>query len=236
VRGDYDQARACLQESLAIDREFGDRYGEGQNLQSLGHLAFDTGDFEGARSLYEQTLIASTELEDLHMAAVAKMNLGNVAGILADYDAAQTLFEEALHGLRATGDEAQAAMVLGNLATVALDRGDLGAAKSLRAESLRALFLVDDRMSVAESLQWLGSIECRAGAYLQAARAWGAAERLREEIGAPMSPRDRAGMEAEVEAARAAANDTHAFEAAWAEGRAATLEQAIELALTAPAH
>ena len=64
----------------------------------------------------------------------------------------------------------------------------------------------------------------------RAACCWGA-ERLREEIGAPLPPRERPSYDNQVTAARAAGNDDAAFESAWREGRAMTLEQAIEYAL-----
>ena len=69
------------------------------------------------------------------------------------------------------------------------------------------------------------------GRFLSAARIWGAAERLREEIGSPVLPVDRPGYDRRVIAARAARGDDAAFDRAWREGRALTLEQAIDLAL-----
>ena len=65
----------------------------------------------------------------------------------------------------------------------------------------------------------------------QAARVCGATERLREEIGAPLSPTERAEHDVQVSAARAAMPDHAAFELAWQEGRAMTLEDVIKFAL-----
>ena len=63
---------------------------------------------------------------------------------------------------------------------------------------------------------------------------WGAAERLRGEIGAPLHDHERSRYEREVAAARAAATDAAVFATAWEEGRAMTLEAAVELALGVP--
>jgi non-specific serine/threonine protein kinase len=63
------------------------------------------------------------------------------------------------------------------------------------------------------------------------ARLWGASQWLREDVGAPLSPKDRAAQDRLVSAARSAINDDAAFERAWQDGRALTLEQAIEHAL-----
>jgi non-specific serine/threonine protein kinase len=70
------------------------------------------------------------------------------------------------------------------------------------------------------------------GSSLSAARIWGAAEQLREEIGLPLL--DRSRYDRRVAAARAALGDDAAFDHAWKEGSALTLEQAIEIALQDP--
>jgi len=67
----------------------------------------------------------------------------------------------------------------------------------------------------------------------RAARLFGAAEALLQDVGAPMSPSNVADYERSVAAARAEL-DQATFEAAWAEGRMMPLEAAIELALEAP--
>jgi hypothetical protein len=65
---------------------------------------------------------------------------------------------------------------------------------------------------------------------LRAARLWGAAAALREQIGAPMWPIDRPEYERRVAACHTALGD-EAFEAAWQAGRALSWEQAADAAL-----
>ncbi|MGH3146477.1 MAG: response regulator transcription factor [Rubrobacter sp.] len=71
------------------------------------------------------------------------------------------------------------------------------------------------------------------GMPIRAARLWGAAEALREQMGMALSKFDLAasGYELELAAVRSALSEA-SFEAAWAEGRAMTPEQAIEYALS----
>jgi hypothetical protein len=83
-------------------------------------------------------------------------------------------------------------------------------------------------------LTGLGYVALAIAGPVPAARVWGAAERLREEIGAPLHDYERARYERELAAARAAAADEAAFALAWKEGRGMTIEAAIELALDAP--
>jgi hypothetical protein len=61
-------------------------------------------------------------------------------------------------------------------------------------------------------------------------RVFGAAEALREAQGRPLPPVERADYEREVGAVRAVLGE-EAFAAAWAAGRAMTLEQVILFAL-----
>jgi hypothetical protein len=65
---------------------------------------------------------------------------------------------------------------------------------------------------------------------IRAARLFGAGEALRERIGTPLPPSQRGQYDLLVESIRAQL-DTVAFEKAWAEGHAMTLEQAVAYAL-----
>ncbi len=64
------------------------------------------------------------------------------------------------------------------------------------------------------------------GELLQSARLWGAAEALREAIGAPIPPVYRLAYEQAVTAARTQFGEKP-FTAAWAQGRTMTLEQVL---------
>jgi hypothetical protein len=61
----------------------------------------------------------------------------------------------------------------------------------------------------------------------------GYAQRLREQIGTPVAPIDQTRNQSLISAARAAVgdHDDASFEAAWADGRAMTMDQAVTLAL-----
>jgi hypothetical protein len=68
-----------------------------------------------------------------------------------------------------------------------------------------------------------------------AARLFGAAESLRERLGAEMMPDERVEYDQALNALRASLGDqAAAFEAAWQAGRALSFEDALALALSAP--
>jgi len=90
--------------------------------------------------------------------------------------------------------------------------------------------VLSDQASIAWCLAGLGSAAALDEEPERAARLWGAAERLRQAIGCRPAPAARATYERALAASRAQLGE-EAFAAAWAEGNAMSLEQAIEEAL-----
>ena len=227
-QGDYPAARALYEESLAIRRELGDRRGMATVLCNLGNVAYERGDFTAARILSE-ALAISRELGDRARIADALNNLGNLACNQGDFGSARALIEESLAIGRDLGDRDGIASSLHSLGVVAYLQGHLAAARALYTESLDNRRELDDRLGIARALEGLAAVVAALGSSLRAARIWGAAQRLREEIGTPLSPTERSHYDQRAAAARAAADDA-AFDRAWQEGRALTLTQAIDLA------
>ena len=114
------------------------------------------------------------------------------AGVLAsqqsDYPAAQALHEESLAIRRELGDPRGIGVSLSNLGIVAYEQGDYSAARALQEESLAIFRELGDRRGIAASLNGLANVAFALAEPHRAARCWGAAERLREEIGAPLPP------------------------------------------------
>jgi len=233
-QGDYATARRLQEEGLAIYREMGDRRGIASALIDLGAVDFDQGDFQAARSRFEEGLAIRRELGNAQGIAGALHNLGAVANACGDNQAAWKFLEEGLSIYRELGDPWGIAMALSNLGSLAVERTEIALAQALHEESLAIRRELHERRGIAESLEGLAHVMsawARPGA---AVRIWGAAKRLREEIGAPLSPPDRAAQDVRIAAARTAMADAAAFELVWEEGRAMTQEQAIEYALAKP--
>ena len=161
--------------------------------------------------------------------------MGFVVYELADYASARMHLEESLAICRELGDRAGMATSLCYLARVATEEGVLLSARALLAESTAIRLELGDRRGIAESLEACANVALALGRPLRAACIWGAAERQRSDLGSPMPPGERPRYESRVQAARAAcANDT-AFEAAWRDGSAMTVEQATAFAEQADA-
>jgi hypothetical protein len=110
-------------------------------------------------------------------------------------------------------------------------QGDYRAARALFEESLAiGRERGDEWWGLAASVEGLAAVAVVQVRTEHAARLFGAAEGLREAIGAPLSPAERAEPDRSVAALRAALGE-EAFAAGWAEGRAMTSEGAVRHAL-----
>ena len=182
-----------------------------------------------ARVLYEESLAIRRQLGDRWGMASSLNNLGNVAHDQGGYRAARALYEQSLAIARELGDRWRIARSLSDLGIVAHDQGDYRVAGALHQEGLVIRRELGDLLGIAISLEGLAAVAAALSSSLRAARIWGAAERLREEVGSPLWPRDQPEYNRRVAAARA--GDDADFDGAWQEGRALTLERAIDFAL-----
>ena len=229
-QGDYPAASALCEESLAIRRKLGDRRGIAASLNNLANVALMQGNRQSAGVLYEESLTIFRELRDRWGAAVSLNNLGMVAYEQDDYPSAKAHHSESLAIRRELGDKWGIAASLNNLGAVARGQGDYRSALALHRESLAIRRELGDRSVIAESLEGLADVAFALAGPSRAARIWGGAERLREEIALPLAPMDRARYNNQVAAARAAMGDDAAFNLAWQTGRATTLEEVLRYA------
>jgi predicted ATPase/class 3 adenylate cyclase len=232
-QADYAAGRSLHEESLAIRRALGDRPSIARSLNNLGLVAWRQGDYSAARALYEEALAVTRELGERGGEALVLNNLGLIATDQADYAAALSLFRESLAIQRELGDKLNIAIALNNLGNATQHQGDYETARALYKASLEIRRELGNKHGIVYSLERFACLAATQGQAARSARLFGAGESLREAIGARMDAADRADYEPHVAAARAALGD-EAFAVAWAEGRAMTLEAAIEYALEAP--
>jgi predicted ATPase len=230
VRGYLTEGRERLATVLAVAGSEAARATRARALNGAGVLAYGQGECEAARALHEESLAIKREIGDQRGIASSLNNLGSVAFNQGEYEAARALHEESLAIEREIGDQQGIALSLNNLGLMAKEQGDYAAARALYEESLAIFREIGDQQGVAYNLEGLAAVVAALGQPGRAARLFGAAEALRAAIGAPLAPNEQAEYDRDVAVARAALDEA-AFAAAWAQGRALSLEQAITLAL-----
>lgn len=218
-QGDYAAAQALNEEALATRRALGDRWATASSLTNLGHVAREQGDLATARARYEECLALHRALGDPRGIATSLLCFGNVAFDQEDYATARARFAESVALFREIADRQSMAAALINLATAASRMGELAEARALFEECVALVQQLGDRRCLAFALEGLADVALARSAPARAARIWGAAQRLREDIGVPLPPTERPHLERQVVAARTALGDDRAFEAAWMEGR-----------------
>lgn len=230
-QGDFHRGFALLHESLALSQELQDKDGVAFTLGELGLAAYHQGDHRRATAWYEASLALARELENIWGIECALAHLGSIAGYQGDVERASRLLDEAMALSRKRGDVHGSALWLRYQGKVAHVAGDQVRASRLFTEALVIQRDVSKGLwEIAACLEGLASVAIARGAAGHAARLWGASEAIREQIGAPLSPVDRAAYDADVARSRAMLGD-EAFTGARAEGQAMTLEQAIAYAL-----
>jgi DNA-binding CsgD family transcriptional regulator len=169
-------------------------------LYLSSQVALSLGDAATARSLAEESIALSREIGDREGLSESLPLLARILAVQGDVARARTLYEESLAVARETGNKMNIAICLEGLADMAVAQG-----------------VVDPSVS---------GVQSTALSSLWAAQLWGAAESLREAIGAPMPPVDRVPYERAVATARARLGE-QAFARAWAKGKAMPLAEAL---------
>ncbi len=223
---DYSLARSCYEESLTLFRALGDKWGVAMLLSSLGVTAFVQGDYAVAHPLLEEGVVFLRAQRDKRNLAFFLYYLGRVTRHEGDYQQALALFEESHALYEELGHQPGIARLLCILGKMACDKGDYGQAGAQLKESLALMQEIKSRRGIASVLEGFATLTLVQQQARLAARLLGAAEVLREAIGAPLPLEERSDYEQTLAAARAALGE-EAFATAWAEGGATPLEQSI---------
>jgi predicted ATPase/DNA-binding CsgD family transcriptional regulator len=227
-QGEYARALALGEESLVLYRELESKIGIAGSLGRLTEVLYRSqSDPARVRSLLEEVLALSREVGDKLGMAHGQRFAAQLALNQGDMTTARSLIEEALSLFREIGNREGMALSLALLARVEAGQGDHTAARTLYEESVTmASKGMGDKEALASCLEGLASLDAAQGELVRAARFWGAAERLRETIGTPIPPVERADYGRAVASARAQLGEK-AFAKALAEGRTMSPEQVL---------
>ncbi|MCJ7661024.1 MAG: tetratricopeptide repeat protein [Anaerolineales bacterium] len=238
--GDYATASSLMNEALGIMRELKDVRGISRALWQLGQCAVRPGDYEQAVEYYEMALPLLRQIGDRSHTAIALSGLAEVAVRQGDFKRASELEEESLALRHEISETWGIAISLANFAWIALRQDDLQRAVVLLAESITLRRENGDKGGIAWCLEKLAEIALTTGHresvprrdedFRRAARLFGAAEAVREPVNSTIDLVDQPEHERQVAIVRAQLDEA-TFTAAWTEGQAMTLEQAIEYAL-----
>jgi tetratricopeptide (TPR) repeat protein len=226
---DLDQSAAWGREALATFRALGHAKGIGHSLHAVAVVSAERGEYDDAERLLEEGILAAREAQDRLGIAKGLGDLGDVAIRRGMYDRATALTIEGLAIFRELGGEDHIGWALYNLALCHVFTGRHEEAAQVATESL----IVSRKAGNVSHLSWglvlAAALIGRRGDQEFAARILGATDALGERIGLVLS-----GAEAELHdetVAKVQQALGPRYEAAFADGRAMSLDDAVALAL-----
>jgi predicted ATPase/DNA-binding SARP family transcriptional activator len=231
-QGNMAEAQTRYEAGLALARKLEDDALLGLALNNLGSVALNLGDNARAADVLAESLTLKRRAGAPDGIIVTLINLGEVARALGDLDRAAALGEEALALAGPLGARRHTAHAQYNLGLVARARGRLDQAETAFHESLRIEQEVGNMRQIAGILEGLAAVATDRGEDRYAGRFFGAAESLREQLGAPLPPADRSIYDHDTALVRARLGPKGA-RAAWTAGRSLPIEMAIKEALNA---
>jgi predicted ATPase/class 3 adenylate cyclase len=228
-QGDLETAWSSLEEGLAIRRRLGDRRGIADSLYGMARAAVHRREDAVARSLYEQSLAIRRELGDRKGLAAALNGLGNLASARGDHAEARSLHEESLTLRQELGDRPGLISTLEGIACALRAQGEFGRAVCLFAAAQRQRADLGGAPSAPLGALGSGRSVGKGPAVTRPDPPLSEPSAERRAPSAPSSP-ERAEYEQVTVELRAALGEP-AFAAAWAEGEAMSLEEAVRIAL-----
>jgi non-specific serine/threonine protein kinase len=231
AQADYAEAKLRYEQCLALNRELDWPKGIVYALNGLGEVALAQAAYAEAEVLLRDATPLARALGDMTALAVSLSNLGSVMRAQGDLPAARLMLEEALAAGRSSGDSYAIAEVLHLVGQVDYDGGDLGSAETHGRQCIAIFKALGNARGIAAALESFADLAMARHTPARAARIWGAAERLREEEGAPILLDGQTRYRGSVDAARAQLGAA-VLDLAWREGRAMKTEDAILYALS----
>ena len=226
-QNDREEAITALDQALALVEGTADREVLALARLVQANIATDLGDLALAA---KSALECRTLYEGLGRrwdAAIAGLCLAKVAQVEGDLTRAETLYEENLAVFRDIGDEFGLAMAQFSLGLIRTSQGRPVGALQHHAEAVKGFQILGERLFVAANIESMAVATLLIGQPESAARLLGAAQTLRAKAGTTTFFGDPTALEQATAAARAVLGKVR-FDAAWASGATAPLDDVID--------
>jgi tetratricopeptide (TPR) repeat protein len=230
----FEEALRYAYDAVDISRAINAQPQTADNLIALSRLYIEMDDCAQAKQVALEALQISRTMQNREFIAGALVHMGEAELILGNVGVAETCFEEAYALCQAP--EFRQPVYFGlaclGMGEIALRRRDYDGALRFLREGLERSKVANNRLWVLDVLAGvIGTMPGRTTADVcRAAQLWGAAEALNEKMGLVNAPGDRRRTDALIAEARSRLAPK-LFDAAWAEGRELSLDEAVALAM-----
>jgi predicted ATPase len=228
LQGDWEEARRLAGSSRELALEHADEQTAVEALLVLGRANMALGDESRAVALLEEAATAAGGNNRPVIAGFARLNLAYLALSRGDLVDARRDFESARDQFSLLADGHGHARSLAGLASVALHEERLDDAFALLGESFDVSVPTGDKDDIAWALE-LSGVAWASRDPVRAMTLFGAAEALRESLGATLQSVELAQHEQALSSVRGIVDAT-LVEGTWNAGRALPLDEAVQIA------
>jgi len=229
-QGDLAAGKRLLQDSLALFREIDDPTGTARALGGLAWLSIQQGHYPDAEALAREAVDCARATDDRTLLFCSLAWLAITLREQGRSAEARELYEQALAQARELGAPWEIGITLKEIGRAECDEGRHDLAQKHFAEAITILHALGNLPGVIDSLEGLAGVAAATAAPRRAARLWSATDALRQEIGNVRSVHESIACERQLKAVRAILT-AEAFNQAWNEGRAMSLDDAVRYAL-----
>jgi predicted ATPase/class 3 adenylate cyclase len=229
--GNAERAAAVLDEAVDLARKTGETHGIARAIYNSAFAAIEQRDFDRACELFEEAAqIGRSEGTKLHE-AMCFVHLGYTFALAGDYERAAALLDEGVAVFTELGETTWTQLAFRYQGLLALLDGRIDEAEPLLRTSLMKGREQAPQWEVAYWIEDLAAVAAAKGEALRAAKLWGATDALFEKLGLAILEENRQVRERFREDVPESP-DSDSRAAAWAQGHAMPLEQAIAYAFT----
>lgn len=235
LQNEQPSAVELAEESIDLWRQLDNPSGLATALLHRGWVAHAMGEYELAKSLYLEGMELLSPTGDTWLRAQLLCYLAAAAGFTSDFEQMRSYYHQGMELFEQVGDKIAVADFLKDQGGITILEGNYTEAIDCLLRSIKLCYELGHKQFVATGL---GSLSYAVGlrgepepelASIYSAQLGGAAESLFDRIGLTPWTRTNARAQMARQFIRSRV-DEERYNTAWAEGRALTVEQAIDLA------
>ena len=227
--GNNARAAECFEESMRLFRELQDPW-YGEVVRQLGVLAAREGNYTQATARLEESIVHAQKSGRWWVGAQAHLELAVVKCYQGDYGRAVSLLQKCVAEFRDHGDRMGVAFSMAKMASTFRKAGDLAKAADCYRDGLALARELRLKIVIMECFYGMAALKDARRQPQQAARLLGVGAMFSEAANYTLPHAEQIEYDS-ISAALSRVLGQKAFAQAVAEGRALTLEQAIEYAL-----
>ena len=228
-KNDLELSKSYVLESLKLHRELDNLWGVALCLSELAHRAVWGGDNSLAEGWLQEAQTIYRQLGDASGEAWVWQKIGTLAYWQGDYPQACSCYEESIRLGELSGNDLNNLWARVNLAYARLRLGNIDTAKELFELSARRFQKATTLIGVAFVMEGMASLYVNQGQAERAVQLFSWADGIREQIDDHRQPVEQISVEGDLAAIHGRISD-QAFDMAYANGRAISIEGAIALA------